>query len=391
VAGREGAGREGHGARRVAGGLRGTAATAATALAGLALACAVTACATADGGTRAVGATELSAVSAPGLTISETGSTLLAPLAATWARDYHAQNPEVTVTTAATGSGTGIKDASDGSADIGASDAYLSSGDLVKNPALLNIALAVSAQTIIYNLPTLPAGTHVQLDGGVLAGIYSGTITMWNDHAIEALNQGLSLPALKIVPVRRSDSSGDTFLFTSYLSTQNAGWNTSIGYGTTADWPTVSGEQAAKGSTNVLKACEDHSGCVAYNGISYLHQAQTAGLGEAALDNSAGKPTLPGADAIAASVGSFVSLTPPNETISMIDGPAADGYPIVNYEYAVVSTDQPNAAKAAAIRAFLTWVITTGNNSSYLNTVGFQALSNTLVTLGKAQIAEIGS
>jgi phosphate transport system substrate-binding protein len=382
------AGRERHGARGAGGGPR---VTAATALVGLAVACAITACATADGGAGETSATELSATTVATTKITETGSTLLAPLAKTWATAYGKQNPLVMVTTAATGSGTGIKDASDGSADIGASDAYLSSGDLVKNPTLLNIALAVSAQTIIYNLPTLPAGTHVQLDGTVLAEIYSGKITMWNDSAIEALNKGLPLPSLKIVPVRRSDSSGDTFLFTSYLSTQDAQWNASIGYGTTADWPAVSGEQPAKGSTNVLKACTDHPGCVAYNGISYLHQAQTAGLGEAALDNAAGKPTLPGADAIAASVGSFVSLTPPNETISMIDGPAADGYPIVNYEYAVVSTHQPNAAKAAAIRAFLTWVITTGNNSSYLNTVGFQALSSTLVSLGKAQIAEIGS
>ena len=81
------------------------------------------------------------------------------------------------MTTAGTGSGTGIKDASDGAADIGASDAYLSSGDLVKNPALLNIPLAISAQTVIYNVPGLPPGSHLQLDGTVLAEIYSGAIT----------------------------------------------------------------------------------------------------------------------------------------------------------------------------------------------------------------------
>ena len=143
----------------------------------------------------------------------------------------------------------------------------------------------------------------------------------------------------------------------------------------------------------MLQACATTPGCVAYNGISYLAQAQTDGLGEAALQNSAGNFTLPTPTAIADSVDSFVSLTPPNETISMIDGPSTggNGYPIINYEYAVVSTRQPDAARASAIRAFLTWVITTGNAPGYLDTVGFQPLSPALVTLGEAQIAEVGS
>ena len=332
------------------------------------------------------------ALSAANVTISETGSTLLYPLARTWASAYHQQHPGVTVSTAGTGSGAGIADASDGKADIGASDAYLSSGDLVTNPALLNIPLAVSAQTVIYHVPDLPAGSHLQLDGTVLADIYSGTVTRWNDQRIKALNPTLPLPDLTIVPLHRSDRSGDTFLFTSYLSTQDPAWDASIGYGTTANWPNVPGALAEKGSTAIVAGCAATLGCIAYNGISYLHQAQAAGLGEAALANAAKNFTLPTATAIDDSVTSLVSLTPPNETISMIDGPSVsdEGYPIVNYEYAVVSTRQPDAAVASAIRAFLSWVITTGNHSSFLDPVGFQPLSATVAQLGQAQIAEIG-
>ncbi|MGD0702119.1 MAG: phosphate ABC transporter substrate-binding protein PstS [Trebonia sp.] len=385
------AGRERHDTGQAVARLRIAAAAALVGLpVGLVAACG-TAASTASVGRTAV---DLPAAGpASGTTITETGSTLLYPLASTWAKAYEQQHPGVTVTTAGTGSGTGIKDASDGADEIGASDAYLSSGDLVKNPALLNIPLAISSQTVIYNVPGLPSGSHLQLDGTVLAGIYSGTITRWDDPAIKALNTTLPLPALSVVPVHRSDSSGDTFLFTSYLSTQDPGWDASIGYGTTADWPPVSGEQAKAGSQNVLRACETTPGCVAYNGISYLAMARAGGLGEAALQNSAGRFTLPTPTAITDSADSFVSLTPPDETISMIDGPSAEGsgYPIVNYEYAVVSTRQPDAGQASAIRAFLKWVITTGNNPSYLNTVGFQPLSASLVTLGEAQIAEIGS
>jgi phosphate transport system substrate-binding protein len=329
--------------------------------------------------------------SEPAGTITETGSGLLYPLAQTWAAAYHRQFPGVTVTTASTGSGQGIAMASAGQADIGASDAYLSSGDLVKNGTLLNIPLAISAQTVIYNLPALSQHSHVDLNGTVLAGIYDGTITSWDDPAIARLNPGLHLPAMTIVPVHRSDSSGDTFLFTSYLSTQDPQWNDTIGYGTTAAWPRVPGARAANGSVATMEACESTPGCIAYNGISYLSRALAGGLGEAALANSAGRFTLPTAGAIQDSVGSFVSITPPGETISMIDGPSADGYPIVNYEYAVVSTTQPDVAKAGAIRAFLKWVITTGNATSYLDTVGFQPLPGALVSLGEEQIAEIGS
>jgi phosphate transport system substrate-binding protein len=324
-------------------------------------------------------------------TIAESGSGLLYPLAVTWAKAYHQATPGVTVTTASTGSGMGIQLAAEGKADIGASDAYLSSGDLVQNPTLLNIPLVISAQTVIYNLPSLGQGAHVNLDGTVLAGIYGGTITTWDDPAIARINKGVALPSLKIVPVHRSDSSGDTFLFTSYLSTQDPDWGSKIGYGTTAAWPAVDGALAASGSVSTMDTCERTPGCVAYNGISYLGDALSGHLGYASLANEAGAYTLPTAAAIQAAVASFVSLTPPNETISIIDGPSPAGYPIVNYEYAVVRSKQPDAAKASEIKAFLHWAITTGNQAAYVDTVGFQPLPGALVTLGEQQIAEIGS
>jgi phosphate transport system substrate-binding protein len=209
----------------------------------------------------------------PAGTITESGSGLLYPLARTWAAAYHRQFPGVTVTTASTGSGEGIALASASRVDIGASDAYLSSGDLVKNQTLLNIPLAISAQTVIYNVPGLNPGSHVNLNGAVLAGIYGGAIRTWNDPAIAGLNPDLHLPAIKIVPVHRSDSSGDTFLFTSYLSTQDPRWNDTIGYGTTAAWPHFPGAIGATGSIATMRTCESTRGCVAYNGISYLSQA----------------------------------------------------------------------------------------------------------------------
>ena len=365
---------------------------AARGAAALAAAVVLAACgnsaASTGGGAGSVGAP---ARTPPG-TIVETGSTLLYPLMSKWAAAYQQQHTGIKVTSAATGSGAGLAAATSGTADIGASDAYLASGDLVKNATLLNIPLAVAAQQVNYNLPGIPLGTHVKLNGTVLAGMFDGTITRWNDPAIQNLNPGRALPDLTVVPVHRSDSSGDTFLFTSYLSTQDQTqtWNNDIGYGTTVSWPAAPGAVVGAHTAGELSACKAHPGCVAYNGISYLNQARGDGLGDAMLANAVGNYTLPTPDAINASVQAFVSITPPNETISLINGPAAAGYPIVNYEYAVVSTRQPDPAKARELRDFLTWVISGGNSARFLAPVGFQPLQPTVAALDRQQICQIG-
>jgi phosphate transport system substrate-binding protein len=315
---------------------------------------------------------------------------LLYPLFGAWAKAYHQQFSNITITTAGTGSGTGIADASAGKAAIGASDAFLSSGNLVQNPGLLNIPLAISAQQINYNLPTLPASKHVQLDGTVLAQIYEGAITNWRAPQIAALNPGLSLPNLKIVPLHRAESSGDTFLFSSYLSTNSPAWNTAIGYGTTIAWPHAPGAKAETGNSGMVAGCSATPGCIAYIGISYLRQALAANLGEAKLENASGAFLLPDGPSLLAAVASFVPSTPPNETISMVNGPARNGYPIVNFEYAIVARHQPDAARARDLQAFLHWAITTGNAGQFLREVNFEPLPAPIVTLADDQIASIG-
>jgi phosphate transport system substrate-binding protein len=200
----------------------------------------------------------------------------------------------------------------------------------------------------------------------------------------------MPLPGTPVVPLHRSDGSGDTFLFSSYLSIDDPAWNAAIGYGTTVAWPAVPGALARKGNSGMLDGCQATPGCVAYIGISYLSQALAAGLGEASLANASGQFLLPTASSVSAAVATFVSSTPSNETISMINGPAAGGYPIVNYEYAIVSMRQHSAVTAHDIKAFLHWAITALNAASDLAQVQFQPLPATVVSLSDAQIARIG-
>jgi phosphate transport system substrate-binding protein len=140
-------------------------------------------------------------------TLTETGSSLMAPLFALWAPAYHSQFSQVTLETASSSSGVGISSAATGTADIGASDAYLSSASMTKYQTLANIPLAVAALMVVYKVPGLSASTHLKLDGTVLAKIFSGQITKWDDRAITAINPGVPLPGTAIVLIHRAEPS----------------------------------------------------------------------------------------------------------------------------------------------------------------------------------------
>jgi phosphate transport system substrate-binding protein len=322
--------------------------------------------------------------------LSETGATELYPLMNQWVPAYHAKYPNVTISTGATGSGAGISQAAAGTVNIGASGAYLSDGDMSAHKGLMNIALAVSAEQVNYNLRGV--SQHLKLNGKVLAAMYEGSIKTWNDPQIAALNPGVNLPATPVVPLHRSDGSGDTFVFTQYLSKQDpGGWGKSPGFGTTVQFPAVPGALGENGAGGMVTGCAQTPGCVAYIGVSYLDQANQKGLGEAQLANASGNYLLPDTQSIQAEAAGFASQTPANQVVSLINGPAADGYPMVNYEYAVVYSGQKDAATAQTMQAFLNWVVTDGSNPSFLDQEHMQPLPAAVAKLSDAQIAKITS
>ena len=312
------------------------------------------------------------------------------PLWNLWAGGYSEKYSQVTIDTAGTGSGTGISDASNGTADIGASDAYLPPSDLTANPDLLNIPLAISAQLIAYNVPGVTA--HIKLTGKILAEIYQGKITSWNNSAITAINSGVTLPATPIVTLHRSDSSGDSVLFTQFLNKAAPNdWPAAL-VATQPAWPNASGALGEVGNSGMVSGCKATPGCVAYIGISYLTQALQSGLGYAQLQNAKGNYVLPTNAAIADEAAAFVNSTPANGTISLIySGRTATGYPIVNYEYAIVSTHQSSSTTAKAIRSVLEWANSAngGNTVSYMAQVNFEPLPAKVRVQSQKQILKI--
>ena len=318
----------------------------------------------------------------------ESGSTLLYPIMTAWAAAYDERYHDVSIATNATGSGTGISEATSGAATLGASDAYLT--DAQQTADLLNIPLAISGQHIAYNVAGLES-EHVRLTADVLAQIYSGKVTLWSDPAIAVLNPSLQsrLPKETIVPLRRSDSSGDTFLFTEFL-TRTAPTQWAPKSGSRIAWPNVPGEAATKGNRELVQLCGAIKNSIAYIGISYLEQTRSAHLGIAALRNRAGKFVTPEADALAAAA-AHVGTIPKDGRVSLIDASGDGTYPIANVAYGIVKAHGHNPETLKDLRGFLTWIVdpADGNARGQLDPVHLAPLTESLRAYSRAQIAAV--
>ena len=335
-------------------------------------------------------ASATTAFAASQVKLLETGSSLLYPLFNLWVPAYSHLHPNVKITTQSTGSGTGISQSIAGIAQIGASDAYLSPAQMHMHSNMMNIPLAISSQMVNFNLPGLN-NQHLKLSGPVLAGIYSGKIRNWNDPQIAQINPGVKLPNHTIIPIHRTDGSGDTFIFTQYLSFSTPTWANSIAYGTSISWPAVSGGLGAEGNPGMVTALTGSPYSIAYIGVSYRQAIDQHHMGTAALENRAGKFVMLTPRTVSSAAAQMVPKTPENEAVSLIFAPGPDSFPIINYEYAIVSKNQPSAETAAAMREFFSWAIRGdgGNAPKYLNQVHFAPLPPSVVKLSQAQINQI--
>jgi len=333
--------------------------------------------------------------SLPSLTINIEGSSLMYIVFLAWLRNFTHYYTDVPINVDAGGSGLGQQDVEHGLVQIGASDAFLFNQTQAEYPWILDIPLAVSAQQINYNIPGLPSSIHLNFSGPVLAGIYNGSIQYWNNPQITAINPGAVnyLPHQLITPIHRADSSGDTFIFTSYLSKTDPWWANNIGSNLIVNWPQLPQAIAAQGNSGMELNCEGYNYSIAYVGISYLDSTQELHLGYGYLENAAGNFVNISASNIQSDLSAFTSQVPASERISMIDGPGANSYPIVNFEYALVSKNQTNANLVLDLTTFLKWAADPNNGNSYyyLHFANFQPLPASVYQLTLNQINEIGT
>jgi len=294
------------------------------------------------------GMATVATASASAIGLTGAGSTLVAPLMANWINGFEIKEG-IKVTYGAVGSGAGIAQITARTVDFGASDAPMTPEQAAKCNGCVQIPWALTATGIGFHIQGVK---KLNLSGKILAGIYFGKITNWNDPKIKKINPKAKLPNLAITPVFRSDGSGDTYAFTNYLSKVSPAWKNEVGYATSVGFRAGVG---AKGNSGITSTVTSTNGAIGYISASYLI---AAGLGAAAIENKAGNFEYPNLKNIEEAASQVKSVPPSNElNITNTPSKAKLAYPISTFTYAIVPHTAP---QKGFLQQFINYAITKG-------------------------------
>ncbi len=284
--------------------------------------------------------------------ITGAGASFVYPLISKWSSDY-AKATGNKVNYQSIGSGGGIAQIKAGTVDFGSSDKPLPPEELAQD-GLVQFPSTIGGVVPVVNLPGIQAGA-LRLTGTLLADIYLGKITTWNDAAIAAVNPGVSLPSEKIHVVRRSDGSGTTFNFTNYMSKVSPAWKEGIGEGTTVNWAgtTVGG----KGNEGVASYVQQLKGSIGYVELSYALQNKMA---YASVQNAAGNWMQPNAESFAAAAASADWTNAKDFSLVITNAPGAQAWPITATNFILMRKQPRDAAAARAALDFFRWAYASG-------------------------------
>jgi phosphate transport system permease protein/phosphate transport system substrate-binding protein len=300
------------------------------------------------------------------ITINGAGATFPFPLIDTWRIDYQKVHPEVNINYQSIGSGGGVKQFTEKTVDFGATDAPLTQNESQKASGAVHIPETIGSVVAAYNIPSIP-DKGLKLSGEVLADIFLGKITKWNDPKIQSLNKDKTLPGDDIVVVHRSDGSGTTFVWTDYLSSASTVWKEQLGKGKSVEWPVGIG---APGNEGVANAIMGTPNTIGYMELSY---ALTTNTPFAFIQNKEGAFVEASLASTMAAVQTYVSSLPKGDgvwtNVSLVNAPGADSYPIASFSYLLLYKDlstDPNLdqAKAKAVVDFISWAITDGQKTA---------------------------
>jgi phosphate transport system substrate-binding protein len=309
------------------------------------------------------------------------GATFPYPIYSKWFYEY-AQKTGVKINYQAIGSGGGIRQLTERTVDFGASDAPMSDEEMSKVPVkVLHFPTVIGAVAVTYNLPGI--NTSLKFTPDVLADIFLGKITKWNDSRITSLNPGVKLPATDVLVVHRSDGSGTTFIFTDYLSSVSQSWKNTVGKGKEVQWPVGLG---GKGNQGVAGQVKQTPGAIGYVELAYANQNK---LPVAELRNQAGnflKPSLEGATAAASGVAQNLPANT-DFRVSIVNAPGAKAYPISSFTWLLLYQHMNNAEKAKELIDFVKWALNTGEQQ--VSALDYAPLPGNMVQLEMKQLQEV--
>lgn len=323
------------------------------------------------------------------ISINGAGATFPFPLIDNWRVEYQKVKPDVNINYQSIGSGGGVKQFTQKTVDFGASDAPLTKSEQQAAQGTVHIPETIGSVVAAYNIPGIP-NKGLNLTGSVLADIFLGKITKWNDPQIQSINPGKSLPSDDIVVVHRSDGSGTTFVWTDYLSKVSSEWNNTIGTSKSVPWPKGIGAPGNEGVANAVKGTQ--------NSIGYIELAYalTTKMPYAYLKNQAGNFIEPSINSTKAAISSISSNLPKGdqswEPVSAVNAPGSDSYPIASFSYILLYKDlstnpSMDETKAKSIVDFISWAITDGQK--FAEQLGYVPLPDQVVKLDQETLKAV--
>jgi len=319
-------------------------------------------------------------VKAQTLQINGAGATFPAPIYTKWFSEYNKLHPNVEINYQPLGSGAGIRQITNQTVFFGASDGPMTNEQLKAAPDhIFHFPTVLGAVVPVYNIPGTKA--ELKFTGPVLAGIYLGKITKWNDPAITKLNPGVTLPGTDIAVVHRSDASGTTFIFTDYLSKVSPEWKSKVGVNTSVNWPTGVGGKGSEGVTGVVT---QSPGSISYVELVYALQNK---ISYGSVQNAAGEFLKGSVQSVTAAAAAAAPTMPADFRVSITNAPGKGAYPISSFTWLLLYENPKNKAQAKAMNDFVKWAITDGQK--YATDLGYATLPANVVKLEMAQLAKI--
>jgi phosphate transport system substrate-binding protein len=284
------------------------------------------------------------------------GATFPYPIYSKWFSQYHTQHPDIEINYQSIGSGGGIRQVTAGTVDFGASDGPMSDEQLAAaKTKIIHLPTVLGSVVPAYNIPGFKG--ELKFTPDVIAGIYLGRITSWNDPALAKVNPGVSLPNQSIVVVHRSDGSGTTYIFTDYLSKVSQDWSSSVGKGTSVKWPVGLG---AKGNEGVAGMIRQMDGAFGYVELIYALQNN---ITFGSVKNAAGNFVRASLESTTSAAASMKAI-PADFRVSITNAPGKDAYPIASFTWLLIPAQWQDKTKQKVIVDFLNWMLEQGQTMS---------------------------
>jgi phosphate transport system substrate-binding protein len=308
------------------------------------------------------------------------GATFPNPIYSKWFSEYAAAHPGIHINYQSVGSGAGIRQVSEGTVDFGASDGPMTDQQISESKVpVIHIPTVLGAVVPVYNIPGVTGNLNLSPD--VIADIYLGKITKWNDPRLAKDNPGVKFPSTAILPVYRSDGSGTTYIFTDFLSKVSPDFAKKIGKSTSVKWPVGIGQKGNEGVAGMVRQSPSSFGYVEL--IYALQNKMTYG----AVRNASGKFVLATTDGVTAAAAAAAKTMPADYRVSITNAQGDTSYPISSFTWFLIPTHSSDAAKTQTLKDFLIWMLDNGEKEA--SSMGYAPLPAQVQTMVRQSIADL--